>query len=148
MRYEFIQKEKKAFPITMLCKMMKVTRSGFYAWTTRGESRHYRENKAMAMIIKATHEKAKASYGARRHASELTSQGLSCGRYRARTVMALAEVEAKQKKRFKATTDSNHNKKVFPNLLKREFTVLEPNIVGSSSFQVDFSKFWIGAANK
>ena len=113
----------------MLCKMMKVTRSGYYAWTTRAESQHYRENKAMANIVKATHKKAKASYGARRHASELTSQGLSCGRYRARTIMALAEVEAKQKKRFKATTDSNHNKKVFSNLLKREFTVLEPNTV-------------------
>jgi transposase InsO family protein len=83
----------------------------------------------MAEIVKATHKKSKSSYGARRHAAELTSRGLCCGRYRAKTVMALAEVEAKQKKRFKATTDSNHKRKIFPNLLKREFSVLVPNKV-------------------
>ena len=65
----------------------------------------------------------------RRHATELTSQDLICGKYHAKTIMGIAWVEAKQKRRFKATTDSNHTRKVFPNLLKREFTVLEPNKV-------------------
>lgn len=129
MRYEFIQEEKKAFPVTLLCKTMKVTRSGYYAWTNRGESRHSQENKQMADVVKSTHAISRGCYGARRHATELTSQGLTCGKYRAKTIMDIAGVEAKQKKRFKATTDSNHNKKVFPNLLKREFTVLEPNKV-------------------
>lgn len=129
MRYEFIQEEKKAFPVTLLCKTMKVTRSGYYAWTNRGESCHSKENKQMAEVVKSTHATSRGSYGARRHATELTSQGLTCGKYRAKTVMDIAGVEAKQKRRFKATTDSNHNKKVFSNLLKREFTVLEPNKV-------------------
>lgn len=129
MRFEFIQKEKKAFPITVLCEVMKVTRGGYYAWATREESQHSRQNREMVNVVKATHTKSKGSYGARRHASELTAQGLSCGKYRAATIMALAGVEAKQKKRFKATTDSNHNKRVFPNLIKREFTVLAPNKV-------------------
>jgi putative transposase len=83
----------------------------------------------MAGIVKKTHVISKGSYGAIRHASELTSQGFTCGKYRAKTIMAIAGVEAKQKKRFKATTDSNHTMKVFPNLLNREFTVLEPNKV-------------------
>lgn len=129
MRYEFIQEEKKAFPVTLLCKTMKVTRSGYYAWINRGASRHSQVNKQMASIVKSTHARSRASYGARRHATELTCQGLPCGKYRAKTIMDIAGVEAKQKKRFKATTDSNHNKKVFPNLLKREFTVLAPNKV-------------------
>ena len=87
------------------------------------------EKKEMANVVKSTHKKSRGSYGARRHASELTSKGLTCGKYRAKTIMKMAGVEAKQKRRFKATTDSNHNKKVFPNLLKREFTVLAPNTV-------------------
>lgn len=144
MRYEFIQKEKKAFPVTLLCKTMKVTRSGYYAWAKRGESRHSQENTQMANMVKSTHLTSRGSYGARRHASELTSQGLSCGKYRAKTIMGIAGVEAKQKKRFKATTDSNHNKKAFPNLLKREFTVLEPNKVWVSDITyIRTSEGWV-----
>ncbi len=82
--------------------------------------------------------KTKESYGARRHADELTDQGLRCGRYRAKTVMAIAEVEAKQKRKYKATTDSNHTRRVFPNLLKREFTVNVPNMVRVS----DITYIW------
>lgn len=129
MRYEFIHKERKAFPVTMLCRVMKVGRSGYYAWVNRDESHHFQENKAMVDIVKSTHAISKESYGARRHASELTAQGFSCGKFRAKTIMDLAGVEAKQKKRFKATTDSNHSRKVFPNLLKREFTILAPDTV-------------------
>ncbi len=113
----------------MLCKVLKVTRSGYYAWTKRGESKHLKENKQLADIVKATHAKAKESYGARRHAVELTAYGLPCGRFRAKTIMKIAGIEATQKKKFKATTDSNHKMKISPNLLNREFYVPEPNEV-------------------
>lgn len=127
MRYQFIQKEKKAFPITMLCDVMELHRGSYYAWKNRKESKTTMENRQMVHSVKLTHAKAKGSYGARRHADELTDQGFSCGRSRAKTVMKLAGVEAKQKKKFKATTDSNHNREVFPNLVKRAFTVNRPN---------------------
>ncbi len=144
MRYEFIQEEKKAFPVSLLCKTMKVGRSGYYAWAKRGESRHSQENTQMVNVVQSTHVISRGSYGARRHATELTSQGLSCGKYRAKTIMDIAGVEAKQKKRFKATTDSNHNKKVFQNLLKREFTVLEPNKVWVSDITyIRTSEGWL-----
>ena len=56
------------------------------------------------------------------------SEGVSCGEHKAGTLTKLADVQAKQKKKFKATTDSKHNLPVSPNLLKREFTVLQPNM--------------------
>ncbi|MBU0675539.1 MAG: IS3 family transposase [Proteobacteria bacterium] len=127
MRYLFIHEEEKAFPVTLLCKTMNVSRSGYYAWTKRGESKHSQENRKLADIVKSAHIKSKASYGARRHADEIASYGQPCGRFRARTIMNIAKVEAKQKKRFKATTDSNHKMKVSPNLLNREFSVQAPN---------------------
>ncbi|PIE46565.1 MAG: hypothetical protein CSA42_07855, partial [Gammaproteobacteria bacterium] len=91
---------------------MQVHRSGYYNWLTRGQSRTCRENKKMISVIQAVHAASKGFYGARRHAEELTSQGFPCGRSRARTIMNLAGVEAKQKKKYKATTDSNHNREI------------------------------------
>jgi putative transposase len=108
---------------------MKVNRSSYYAWEKRGEPKTSKENRMLAQIVKETHAISKESYGARRHASELTDHGIFCGRYRASSLMKLAGVEAKQKRKFKATTDSNHNLKVFPNVLKREFVVTAPNTV-------------------
>ena len=56
-------------------------------------------------------------------AEEIEANGTTCGRYKARTLMKMAGVSAKQKRKFKATTDSNHNDPVAPNLLNREFRV-------------------------
>ncbi len=113
----------------MLCHVMQVHRSSYYSWLNRGESRTCRTNKKMAQIVQSTHDFSRGSYGARRHADELTSQGFACGRARAKTVMSLAGFQAKQKKKYKATTDSNHNLKVFPNALQREFSASRPNEV-------------------
>lgn len=62
-------------------------------------------------------------------AEEIEANGIRCGRYKARTVMKMAGVCAKQKRKFKATTDSKHNEPVAPNLLNREFRVEEPDKV-------------------
>ena len=141
MRYQFIQKERKAYPVTTLCKVMQVYRGSYYAWVHREESQTTQENRKMISSVKLTHARAKGSYGARRHAHELTEQGFSCGRSRAKTIMKLARVEAKQKKKFKATTDSNHTREVFPNLLQRVFTVSLPNTAWVS----DITYIWTTA---
>ena len=92
--------------MTIVCKVMKVNRSSYYAWQKRGLSKTFQENKKMAQIVKLTHAISQDSYGARRHADELSDQGFTCGRSRAKTVMKIAGVEAKQKRKYKATTDS------------------------------------------
>lgn len=107
--------------------MLQVNRSGYYAWTMREESQRAKENHKMAELIKTHHKISRQSYGSRRHASKLFTLGFNCGRYRARSIMRAAGIEAKQKKRFKATTDSNHNKPVFSNLVKRRFSVSTPD---------------------
>jgi len=106
---------------------MEVNRGSYYACLNRGNTMRAKENEKMVCVVKFTHAKDRGSYGARRHAEELTAQGFSCGRSRAKTIMQLAGIEAKQKKKFKAATDSNHTREVFPDRLKREFTVSTPN---------------------
>lgn len=80
------------------------------------------------MVIKIFHE-TEQCYGSRRMSDELKGHGEACGRYRARTLMRLAQVSVKQKRKFRVTTNSKHDLPVFSNLLNRQFTISEPNRV-------------------
>ena len=113
----------------LLCKVMKVSRSGYYQWKQRSPSARDQERMQLIPRIRSIHQGTKATYGSRRMAKELESLGLRCGRYKAGTLMKLAGVEAKQRKKFKATTDSEHQLPVAPNLLNRMFTVTRLNCV-------------------
>jgi putative transposase len=108
---------------------MQLSRSGYYTWRKRGKSLRKRENESLIPVVRAAHKKSKGTYGARRIAEEIEAHGSTCGRTRAGTLMKLAGVAAKQKKKFKATTDSKHNLPVAPNLLNRQFAVQGPDSV-------------------
>ncbi len=71
---------------------------------------------------------SRSKYGSRRMSEQLRLEGYDIGRYRARTLMKKANVHVKYKKKFKRTTDSNHNQPITPNLLKREFEVKKPDV--------------------
>ena len=108
---------------------MQVSRSGYYNWRKGVRSSRQKENEKLIPIVRAAHKESKGTYGARRIAIEVEAHGSSCGRFKAGTLMKLAGVTAKQKKKFKATTDSKHNLPVAPNLLNRQFEVKEPDQV-------------------
>lgn len=115
--------------MALICAVMKISRSGYYAWRKRGKSSRQKENERLIPIVRAAHKKSKGTYGARRMAKEIEAHGISCGRAKAGTVMNLSDVAAKQKKKFKATTNSKHKLPVAPNLLNRQFDVKEPDRV-------------------
>jgi len=117
---------------------MRVSRSGFYSWQTSDKSLRQKEQERLIPKVKAIHRQTKASYGARRISAELEAQGESCGRAKAGSIMKLAGVVAKHRKKFKATTDSTHNLPVAPNLLARDFKVPEPDRVYCS----DITYIW------
>jgi transposase InsO family protein/transposase-like protein len=122
-RYQFIDTKKKAFPISLLCKVMRVSRSGFYSWASREKSSRQVERDRLISKVKEIHRKVRETYGTRRMSIELTTEGESCGRTKAVTLMTLAMVKARQKKKFKVTANSRHKLPVAPNLLNRNFTV-------------------------
>ena len=124
--------------MSLLCKVMRVSRSGFYFWKTKDKSFRQKERDRLLPKVKAIHHQTKQSYGARRISEELEAQGESCGRTKAGTLMKLAGICAKQRKKFKATTDSKHNLPVAPNLLNRNFEVSAPDIVYCS----DITYIW------
>lgn len=129
MRFSFIDSVRKAYPLYMLCRVMQVSRSEYYNWRQHSNSTRAREQERLIPMVKEIHELSRATYGSRRIANELESNGIPCGKQKAGTLMKLAGVQAKQRKKFKATTNSKHNLPVASNLLKREFTVKNPDLV-------------------
>jgi transposase InsO family protein len=118
-----IDTEKKAYPIALLCKVMQVSRTGYYSWRTRGKSARRQEYETLIPVVQEAHRIAKGTYGSRRISQEVELHGTACGRRKARKLMKLADVPAKQKRKCKVTADSKHKLPVAPNLLNREFNV-------------------------
>ena len=108
-RYQMIDTERKAYPISLLCRLLQVSRTGYYSWRTRGKSARQKEYEFMLPVVQRAHEISKATYGARRISEEVEAHGKPCDRVNAKTLMGLAGVSAKQKRKFKINTDSKHN---------------------------------------
>lgn len=108
---------------------MKVSRSGYYSWQSRDKSKSQKEREALLPIVINASEKSKRTFGTRRIAGIIRASGTNCGREKARNLMKMANVTAKQKKKFKVTTDSSHSLSVSPNLLNRNFNASSPDMV-------------------
>jgi transposase InsO family protein len=103
---------------------MKVSRSGYYDWLDRLESSRSFENKELTKLIREIFTKSRNIYGTRRIADQLAKRDIFISRNRIGKLMALAGLSCKTKRKFRATTNSKHNKLISPNLLNREFRVI------------------------
>lgn len=127
MRYQFIEKQKKAWPITLMCRVLNVSRSGYYDWTGRGLSEHGRLNNELDRRIGAIFVEHRQRYGAPRIVAALNDEGLMYSENRIARRMRTLGLKAIQAKKFKVTTDSNHSKPVAPDLLEQDFSAAAPN---------------------
>jgi putative transposase len=127
MRFQFIDDHRDEFPVTRMCKVLKVSRSGYYAWRTRPVSAREMANRKLANKIEAVYNESDGTYGSPRIHSELKAQGVVCGKNRIARLMMLRGLCAKQHKRYRATTKRNRVHRAAPNLLKRNFTTERPN---------------------
>lgn len=124
MRYAFIKVEKENYPVSVLCRVMEVGRSAFYAWLKKRVD--IREN-VLILKAKRIHSQSGRSYGARRISEGLKGEGWKVGRYKARSLMRKAGIEARRRRRYRYTTDSDHLQPIAPNLVERRFDVAETN---------------------
>jgi len=127
MRYQFVRDHMGQFPVQRMCLVLGVSASAYYAWRGRPESRRVREDRRLLVEIKAIHLAKREVYGSPRIHAELKARGLRLGEKRVSRLMRAGGIQAKQKRKFKATTDSRHSHPVAPNLLERDFEASTPN---------------------
>jgi putative transposase len=111
----------------MMCELLEVSRSGYYAWLERPESKRTKENKILSEHIQQIHTDSDQTYGSPRIQAELIVQGFSLSRQRVVRLMKRLNIKARHKRRFKVTTDSQHALPIADNILDRKFTATEPD---------------------
>ena len=127
MKYAWIKEQSIHYPIAVLCRFMSVSRSSYYDWLKSSQTAREKENEALTERLKNLFEKGRKTYGTRRLKKKLAKQGIHVSRRRIARLMRKAGLFCKTKKRFKATTNSHHDKPIAPNLLDREFNVSQPD---------------------
>ena len=117
------------YPLPLMRRIMNVSASGYYAWLDRPLSRRAREEGRLEVEIRAAHKRSRQTYGAERLQHELAEHGIQVGIWRIRRIRKKLGLHCKQKRKFKATTDSKHSLPLAGNLLGQQFNVYEPNTV-------------------
>ncbi|MCF1458689.1 MAG: IS3 family transposase, partial [Shewanella sp.] len=138
-KYSFITRHKNAYPISLQCQVLGVSRNGYYQHKKRLDSRAVDPaHGEMIELVKETAKSSKDTYGSRRMKRVLNALGYPVSRNKARKLMREAGVKARQRKKYKVTTNSNHQQPVFENLVDREFDVAEPDQV----YAADVTYIW------
>jgi len=109
------------FPMSLLCEVLGVSRSGYYDWLSRPPSKREQDNKMLDDKIKVMYMENRQRYGSPRITRALQAQSISCSHTRVERRMKHMGLKAIAKRKFKVTTDSAHNKPVFENVLNRDF---------------------------
>ena len=111
------------FKVSRMCRALKASRSGYYGWCNRKESKRSEKNRAVLVAIQKVHEENREAYGAIKTWRELKGQGIECGRHRVARLRQQAGIEARRKRRFRITTQSRVGAIVAENKLKQCFEV-------------------------
>jgi transposase InsO family protein len=128
-RFAALRTIASVLPLARRCALLEVSRSGYYAWCRRGESRRTVTNRMLVGAIAEVHHTMDRTYGSPRMQQELVGLGFRCGRHRVARLMQAHGIRAKQARRFRVTTDSRHGFGIAPNRLGRRFRVAAPNTV-------------------
>ncbi len=127
MKYAFIAEKQVAFPVAALCRVLAVSRSGFYDFVAEPETERVRRDSSLAAKTRAVFAEHQGRYGSPRVCRELRHRGDAVSEKTVARLMRENGLVARRKKRFRATTDSKHEDPIAPNLLARDFTASGPN---------------------
>jgi putative transposase len=123
MRFVFIRAHERIFHITTMCRVLEVSRAGFYKWRAHPLADRVKADVVLAARIRAIHTGRRRVYGSPRVHRELRDQGILCGEKRVARVMREQGIRALATTRYRVTTQSGHREPVAPNQLGRRFAV-------------------------
>ncbi|WP_156943104.1 IS3 family transposase [Pseudogulbenkiania sp. MAI-1] len=128
-RYAWIEEHRNLFPVVVACRVLAVSRAGYYGWRGRSPSEREQEDERLKVAIRAAHAKTRETYGVRRLQPELAAMGFEAGRDRIDRLRRQIGIRCRQKRKFKATTNSAHSLPVAENVLGQVFEPPRPNQV-------------------
>ena len=138
MRYRCIHRRRDQYPIRMMCRVLKVSASGYYAWRSRPESERARRDRELTRVIRRLHAQSDGTYGSPRLHVELRSEGCRCGRARVARLMRLAGLKGCPKRRFRVTGKSGTAPAA--NLLAQDFSAAQ----SAQRWAADITFIWTG----
>ncbi len=115
------------YPLRLLCRVLDVSRSGYYAWQHRRPSKRARENARLEVAIQAAHVRTRHTYGPERLQAELRADGFPAGIGRIKRLRKKLGLRCPHVRRFTTTTASNHALPVAENVLAQTFVATRPN---------------------
>jgi putative transposase len=104
-----VKQWRSHYPVKLQCRVLAVSRCGFYAWLKRPPCRRAQENERLRVKIRAAHAKTRRTYSTKRLQDELAEEGIKAGRDRIARLRREEGIRCIQKRKFKATTNSNHS---------------------------------------
>jgi putative transposase len=127
-RYAWIETQRDSYPVGLLCRVLQVARSGYYAWRGREPSRSTQRRRQIGQAARQSHRDSHGTYGYRRvHCDLVDDHEIACCRETVRRVMAELGLFGRHKRRFVKTTDSNHDEPIAADRLQRDFTATRPD---------------------
>ena len=138
MRFSFIATEKACYPVALMCRVLQVSRSGYYAWRKRPAAERRRQDQRLTLEVAAIHAGSRGRYGSPRVHAELHQRGQRIARKRVARLMRAAGLRARERRRFRCTTDSGHAMAITGNLLARRFAMRAPN----TGWVADITYLW------
>ena len=136
MRFQFIHSHARIFHITTMCRVLEVSKAGYYAWRVRPLAERVKADQRLSARIRVIYEETKGRYGSPRVYQELRALGLPCGKHRTARLMRVEGLRAKSARHFRVTTQSDHAHPAAPNVLARDFAVSEPTSAAATAAPV------------
>ena len=127
MKYAFIRRHAGLYLVSLLCRVLGVQRSAYYAWRGQSAKVIAPQELALRRRMKALFAASRGSLGSRMLMNNLNQEGFPIGRERTRRLMKTLNLTVKQKRKYKVTTDSTHHLPVAKNVLNRPFSPSAPN---------------------
>jgi putative transposase len=144
MKYKFVKKYSDEFPWLRVCQILKVSKSGYYEWIKNPKSNREKENELLIEKIKYYYQQSRGKYDSPRIYQDLKDNNIQCSLNRVARLMKKNNIQARLKKRFKITTNSNHKYPVADNILDRIFSTEEKNNKRVSDITyIDTSEGWL-----
>jgi transposase InsO family protein len=128
-KYRFIEEHRSQWPVRLMCQVLQVSPGGYYTWRDRPASVKQQRREVLKREIEAIHQAFKERYGSPRIHEELQARGQRCCVNTVAKVMRQHGIVAKSKRKFRYTTDSNHDLPVADNILDRQFEPTAANQV-------------------